>query len=232
MTRAHGRKNATRAVQPGEIDPDSPEGQGLGMSNRNQGYPSPIPGGRTHITNAETMRREPPTADAGPEVKPINAHGVPPGTHTSRERAEAERGPNSSHNIKPPAPRAPGTPTPVPVPVYIVADQDAMDTWASGTMRWITVPSTAGSSDGTPWARVAGRNPKRVELLILNESTSSNIRIAQRPSDLANGGGALIPKSMGSYLKLKTQDEVYAVSADSGTPVLSIIEVFNTLQGE
>lgn len=226
MSRAAGKhRNPPRGAAVPDVDPNSAEGQGLGMSDRMQGYPSPIPGGQTHIVNAPSVRREPPVADSRPEVLPLNAHGVAPGTYTSKERAEAERGPNSSHSIKEAAPEPPLTPTPVPVPVYIVADQDTTDTWTTGTMRHITTPNT---SNDPPWVRVAGRNPKRVELLLMNESSSSDIRLAQRPSDLQNGGGALLPWPANSYLKLKTQDEVYAVSADTGTPLLSIIEVFDT----
>lgn len=224
MSRGAGRHQPPRAPEVPEVDPNSAEGQGLGMSDRMQGYPSPIPGGQNHVTNAPTVRRNVPVADSKPEIKAIDAHGVPPGTHTSRERAEAERGPNSSHMVRPPRGQEPGTPTPAPVPVFIVSDQDSTDTWTSASPHHITVPAT-----GQEPARVCGRNSKRVEILLLNESTSSNIRIGQRPADVSNpAGGALLPWPANSYLKLKTQDELYAISVDSGTPLLSIIEVFDT----
>lgn len=224
MGREAGRHKAPRAATTNGVDPNSPEGQGLGMSDRMQGTPSPIPGGQVHITNRQIMRQAIPVPDAPPEVKPLNAHGVMPGTGTTRERAEAERGPNSSHSLKPPEGRAPGTPTPTPVPVYIVADQDTTDTWTSASPRHITVPAT-----GSEPTRVCGRSSKRVEIMLLNESSSSNIRIGQRPADVENpAGGALLPWPTNSYLKLKTQDELWAISVDLGTPILSIIEVFDT----
>ena len=55
----------------------------------------------------------------------------------------------------------------------------------------------------------------------------TNIRIATNLAQLAAGQGALIPWPLNSYTALPTQGELYAIgSAGSGTPRLSIIEVF------
>ena len=194
----------------------------IGMSERTQGVPSPIPGGREHIQNAQTMRQQVPIADAWPETRDLNAHGVPPNSHTTRERAEMERGPNTVHRGRPQHHKA--KEKPVPVPVYIVQDGQP-DIIRSAAPRHFVLPAASGANAGDP-VRICGRDETRTEVMILNESTSSDIRFAQRPSDLGNGGGALLPWPSNSYVTIKTQDELYAISKDTGTPTISVIQIF------
>jgi hypothetical protein len=74
---------------------------------------------------------------------------------------------------------------------------------------------------------VCGRNENRVEIQLLNEDTATDIRFATTLVQLAAGSGALLPWPANSYLTIKTQGELYAIGASgSGTPRLSIIEVF------
>jgi hypothetical protein len=207
-----------RKPQAQEIDPESPEGRQLGMSPRTQGVPSVIPGGRLHISNAPTVRQDVPIADARPEYGDLNAHGVPPGSATTRERAEVERGPNSVHQAKPTHEERQQRPH--PIPVFVVADEHAR-VLRSAAPRHFQLQASTGDA-----VRICGRDRTRTEVQLLNESTSSDIRFAQRPSDLVNGGGALLPWPGNSYLSLKTQDELYAISKDSGTPTISVIQVF------
>lgn len=222
MSRAHG-KHGPRKPAAIAIDPESPEGRQLGMSPRTQGVPSPIPGGRPHISNAPTVRQDVPIEDARPEFHDMNAHGVPPGTATTRERAEVERGPNSVH-LAPPG-HDKRTERPHPIPVTVV--QDTRDNVIrSAAPRHFQLQASTGDA-----VRICGRDHSRTAVLILNESTSSDIRFAQRPSDLVNGGGALLPWPGNSYLRLDTQDELYAISKDSGTPVISVISVFEREMG-
>jgi hypothetical protein len=194
------------------------------MSKRTQGIPSPIPGGREHIANAPSVRQQIPIPDARPEITDLNAHGVPHGTATTRERAELERGPNTVHQ------RAFSAPTPLvdrpsPIPVYMVQDArpEVLRTAAPHNFK-------LQASTGEP-VRLCGRDLTRSAVWILNESTSSDIRFGQRPADLGNGGGALLPWPSNSYLKLETQDELYGISKDSGTPVISVIQVFERTMG-
>lgn len=228
MNRAAGRhRQQPRAVT---VDPDSAEGRELGMSDRMQGEPSPIPGGAVHVVNAETMRQHTPAPDAPPEIKPINAHGVPPGSATTRERADLERGVNG-HN--PPAPHLEpsGTPPPPPVPVYLVEMGDAGGTYRAAAPRNFHVP--ANSADPT---RVCGRDASRRFVYILNEDATHAARFAQRPGDLVldgsdptkTAGGALLPAGMTGYLRLGTQDELWIISADNvNTPRISVIQEFD-----
>ncbi len=93
----------------------------------------------------------------------------------------------------------------------------------SASPRHITVPASTAAEP----VRVCGRNPCRTEIRLLNEDTATDIRIADSPSGLAGGGGALVPWPSNWYLSLDTQDELYAIGATgAGTPKLSIIEVF------
>lgn len=198
--------------------PNTPEGDGIGASDRMQSDPSPIPGGRVHLENPPVIRQRTPVPDSRPEITDQNAHGVQPESHTARERAEFMRGPNAVRPIVPlyEAPAA----EPVPVPVRIVEQR-------SPTILRAAAPHSISlqASTGEP-VRLCGQDPNRVDILILNESTSSDIRFATRQVELTAGGGALLPWPSNSYLRLTTQDELWAISADSGTPRISIIQEF------
>jgi len=228
MTRAAGKHRVQpRAVT---VDPDSPQGRELGMSDRMQGTPSPIPGGAAHVVNAESMRQKTPAPDAPAEVKPINAHGVPPGTATTRERADLERGVNG-HN--PPAPKLEpsGQRPPAPVPVYLVEMGDEGGSYRAAAPHSFLVPAAGGTADPT---RICGRDASRRYVYILNEDSAHAARFAQRPSDLQFDpvtsktlGGGLLPAGMGSYLRLGTQDELWVISVDTNTPRVSVIQEFD-----
>ena len=219
MTRARGKHTERHIPGVSEVD-ENPEARDVGASSRTQGVPSPIPGGRPHLLNPPTMRQNVPVADAKPEIRGVNAHGVLPHTHTTRERAEFMRGPNDLRPLVPHY-RPPEVREPV-VPVRIVET-------ASGKLRSAAPHRfTITASTGQP-VRLCGIDPDRVELLLLNEDASSNVRLGQRETDLSGGGGGLLPKAMTSYLKIRTQDELWAISADSGTPAVSIIQIFDRL---
>lgn len=207
-------KNDTREVT---IEPGSPEGRDIGLSDRMLGTPSPIPGGQDHLVNRQTMRQKAPIPDPKPEFRGTMAHGVPAEKHTAHERADAMRGPNV---VKDPKPKYATSPKePAPVAVKIVEDGKAQ------VFRIASPYHFTLNAAGNEPIRLCGRDFSRKEIHLLNESTSSNIRFATRPSDLNNGGGALLPWPNSSYLKLETQDELYAISADSGTPIISVIQI-------
>jgi len=221
MGRARGKGQPPRPVT---VDPDSPEGRDIGMSKRTQGVPAPIPGGRPHLSNPPTVRHEPPIQAPRGEYRGVNAHGVPPDSHTTRERADLERG--GANDIKPhlPAPRKLPEPI-IPVPVYVVERGGGGDTYLTAAPHSITVPANGGEP-----VRLCGRSTNRSRVLLFNEDSSHNARFAQRPGDLISGaggaGGALLPKAMTSYLALTCQDELWAWSADSSVVAVSIIQEF------
>lgn len=216
-------KNAPRSI--GEVDPESMEGRAAGASRRTQGVPSPIPGGRPHIGNHPAVRREPPIPAPQREYRGIMEHGVPDESYTTAERADMERGgPNDTHTHGPHHTRAPRE-RPLPVPVIVVQPAGGPDVFLTAGAISRTMPANGGEP-----VRLCGRDPKRSRLLLLNEDASHHVRFAQRQADLISGpgggGGALLPKGMTSYLTLVCQDELWAWSADSGTPAVSIIQEY------
>ena len=221
MSRAKGRTGQQRQPRAEEIQPDTPEGRQLGLSARVQGHPSPIPGGRPHIKNAPSIRHTVPTPDSELEIGMGNAHGVQPGTHTNAERADAERGPNTVHATMPVPRHHPQHERPQPIPVFVVQDANN-DVLRDSAPRWITVPASTAEP-----VRLCGIDPTRSEVMLLNESTSVDVRFAQRPADLNAGGGALLPWPSNSYTKIRTQGELYALSASASvTAKVSVIQIF------
>lgn len=211
-------RNAPRKPTAEEIAPDTPEGRQLGLSVRVQGHPSPIPGGAKHTSNAPAIRHTVPTPPSDREIGMGNAHGVVPGSHTNADRAAMQRGPNDVHPPRPQHIERPERPR--PIPVYVVEDHSD-EVIRSGAPRSITVPAA-----GADPVRLCGQDARRTEVMLLNESTTTDVRIAQRPSDLNNGGGALLAWPNNSYLTIKTQDHLFAVSATATAAAVSVIQVF------
>lgn len=221
MGRAAGRKNST----PRQPAPGSPEGDEIGLSIRQDPGGSPIPGLTGNIANYETVQQKPAVTDESfDEYRGMMAHGVPNDSQATNERALMERDGTLAKQHGPMTPPQHGAPTvkPTPIPVYVVEAQGGGGVYLSSSPRSITVPNTS-----TDPVRLCGRSPKRNRIGLLNEDTATNIRIAQRPSDLVNGGGALVPWPLNSYLWLETQDELFATTVSSTlTVLLSVIEEF------
>lgn len=199
-------------------EPNTPAGDGIGASDRMASDPSPIPGGKVHLENEPTIRQRTPVPDSPPEIKDLNAHGVEPGQATARDRAEFMRGPNGVRPLVP-AYSAPGA-DPVPVPVRVVQQRSPSITRFAAPHA-ITVAAT-----GNDPVRVCGQDRNRVSIQILNESTTSNIRFATDQATLVAGDGALLGTASTSYLRMTTQDALWAVSADAGTPRMSVIQEY------
>jgi hypothetical protein len=214
MTRAHGRKGTGR---PAGVTPE--EAKDIGLSDLQNPEGSPIPGLTGNIKNLAVTRQRPAVPDDTlAEHRGWLAHGVKPDDHTPHERAMHERGgeqrkttPKLGHD----------TPPPPPVPVVIM-DGPVSKSFISASPRHITVPPNSGADP----VRLCGRS-HRLRIGLLNEDTATNIRFATRPSDLGNGGGALLPYVTNSYSWYQTQDELYAVTTSSSLSVtLSIIEEY------
>lgn len=199
-------------------EPGTPSGDGIGASDRMSSEPSPIPGGKVHLENPVTVRQRTPVPDSRPEVKDLNAHGVEPGDYTARERAEFMRGPN---DVRPIVPRysAPAV-EPVPVPVRIVEARRPRVLRTSSHRHFAVSANT-----GEP-VRLTGQDSDRVEVQLLNEDSTSGIRFAQSPRDLTSGGGTLLPPGATGYYTIKTQDELYALSANGSAPTISVVQIF------
>lgn len=221
MTRAQGKHNRPR--QPEQIYPETPQADEIGFTGRQQGDLSPIPGGNHHITNAPTVRQSVPVAEPRPEHHGILAHGVPPDTHTFRERADLERGPDMPKFIRPQFAKT--ADRPAPVPVYIVAsetDQPRLETIATDKF---TIPAT-----GTAAVRIAGRDPTRTHVSLLVETAAgaggaapSGIRFDHELGNLDVNQGALLRAGGTSYFRFHCQDELFAVSNDGSAVTLSVV---------
>jgi hypothetical protein len=211
-------RNAPRTPKAEEIAPDSPEGRQLGLSARVQGHPSPIPGGAKHTGNAPAIRHTVPTPPSDREVSTGNAHGVIPGSHTNADRASMQRGPNDVHSPHPQHIARPERPH--PIPVYVVEDHND-EVIRSAAPRSITVPGNTAEP-----VHLCGLDTTRTEVMLLNESTTQDVRFAQRPTDLNNGGGALLPYPANSYVTIKTQDHLYALSTSGTAATVSVIQIF------
>ena len=188
------------------------------LQSREFGVPqADLPGGKGHTVNA-------PTPHARPALKPERPadyhkyHGVP------SDDEQYETPPPGVGRIprQAPVPRVPDA-----VPVYIVESATARIIRTASPRHIICPASTAAEP-----VRVCGKDSRRVEILLLNEDTATNIRIGVSRGDLVTGpgaspGGALIPWPTNTYTKFATQDELFAIGASgAGTPLLSIIEVF------
>lgn len=216
-----------------DVDPDSIEGHKLGMSKRVQGYPSPIPGGKDHILNAQTIRQIPaapaPAEFDRNDAVDLNAHGVPPTSHHGFTRAQLMRGkaasemPDTFYTEPPKLVR--------PIPVVVVENERRPVSWRATTFRATQIPANTGDP-----RQIAGRDPDRVELLLLNEDATNAVRLGNAPGELATSAdvseppeasGALLPAGMTSYLRLRTQENVWAISATGTAPTISVIQVFD-----
>jgi hypothetical protein len=224
MSRGRGR----HIVRPPEIEPNSAAGRDIGLSDRQSPDGSPIPGGRPHLQNPVTVRRSVPVPAPRPEFREFMAHGVQPEDHTPHERAEAMRGPNSAHDPLPTF-YGPGQAPPPPVPVFVVENPNSEATIMDWSPRRFTLPA-----NGAEPIHLVGTNSDREELLIINEDTAHNVFLSNTKAGLQTGTTSMVmlPKGMTSYLKLPFKTEVWAWSADSGTPLVSVIEVFEKNGGQ
>lgn len=203
--RASGR-HGNRARTP-EVDPNSPVGHGYGLPDKD------IPGGEIHVVNPETVQQKVPKGAPLPEFRGIMAHGVVPETYEHIDR----RHPGKAY--KPVYAKV--EQRPAPVPVVIVETEGGPSPIRSSSPRSITLPAAGGEP-----AHICSRDGSRSRVLLLNESTSSDIRFASTLGALTAGTGALLPWPGNSYLTMHTQDDLFAISADSGTPRLSVIEEY------
>lgn len=234
MSRASGRAGTPRQELaevdfPGTADEQRQtrgleEQEGAGQASEGRGWERGIPGGKNHIASEPVTHGPVPVpATEWPYYSGLLAHGVPAEGHMHTRDPRLHGGQRGR------APEMPPPPEQTPVPVFIVEGR-VSPVIRTASPRHITVPA---STNAEP-VRVCGHNPNRVEIRLLNESTTTDIRVAVSPTDLTLDpqnsvitGGALIPWPCNSYLSFPTQDELYAIgNTGSGTPLLSIIEVF------
>lgn len=203
---------------------DTPQTHGVRHEEgEGEGYGG-IPGGLTHLANPPVKHQPVPVPEREWPYRRANlAHGVPPdGKHHDRD-PRITGGQRGKARATPPAPRQ------TPVPVYIVEGEGGDQSIRSASPRSVQCPAATSAEP----VRVCGRAPDRIEIQILNEDSATDIRFATNLAPLAAGNGALLPWPSNSYVTIKTQGELYAIGASgSGTPRLSIVEVFDEKLGE
>lgn len=224
MNRASGRKR----VRPGEVvdgvnrdsydpGPNTGEGDAIGESELTDPAGSPIPGGQNHIVNYETKAHPVPSPAPPPAYDGMMAHGVPAEPRSEAMQIAAERGTGR----KGPAPQVEqARQRPPAVPVYLVETEGGPRVIRSASPQNVTVPNSASDAK-----LIAGINPRRGRLGLLNEDGTTDVRFAKNQAGLVNGAGALLPHAQSSYLWLETQDELYAVTSSATLTVkISVIE--------
>lgn len=178
-----------------------------------------IPGGAIHIVNHPTVHHKPPVPEKLAEFRGDMAHGVPPSEHGHRDReVPATR---KDPYTGPPA----GGPPPA-VPVYIVERGLGEKAITHTVTNRITVP-VAGS---TP-VMLCGADHARSAVLLLAEGANV-VRFADNLAQLAGPVGqipaAALPINATSYLRLGSQDKLYAITDAATAGAVSIIREFDT----
>ena len=175
------------------------------LDSREFGVPeADLPGGKVHLVNPETI----PERTAAPPERPADYHkyhGVP-SDNGEYDTPSSELG-GKEHR-----------PGPLPklsdaVPVYIVESAEG-NVRRETAMDSVLVSGTAlGAVDPV---RLCNRDDNRVEIHLLNEDAANNVRIGSY-TELSELRGAMLPAVTNSYLKLPTQDELFAIPAVAGT---------------
>lgn len=251
MSRAYGKRTprgladlissppqdgAEGGVQPGELAAEQDdllgsgesrglaEQQGIGDPAQGRGWHRGIPGGQNHLANPPVEHQAVPTRPARPPYHyGLNSHGVPFEEHGRYDRT-LDQGVRVDEK-RPPL--ASESPMPEPVPVYIVEQGGGRDPLAiTGTKR-LTLPA-AGSEP----VQIVDQNEGRSLVQLLNEDSAHHARIGQLGDlafDAQNSvivGGSRLPANATSYMILRTQGPLWAVSETSNTVAISVVTEF------
>jgi hypothetical protein len=165
MGRASGRKNTPRAPQPG-----SPEAREIGESAWQDPAGSPINSQTGNIVNPEVERQEVHSPEPMDEFRGMMAHGVPHQAHSTRERAEAERGTGHDMRGLSSAKLGKRDPGPPPVPVYITQPAAGSRPLATMATAKLSVPAT-----GKDAVRITARDETRTTMYVQVENTAGSV---------------------------------------------------------
>lgn len=224
MSKGRPRRGSTgpNVLVSGDTGPRQPQGgarvreffrESGDLAAREFGVPqADLPGGINHVVNPETHPTEPP----GVYERPADYHkyhGV------ESDDGFYETPPTGTGRAPRPAP-LPKTDDAVPVYIVETGGKDKVRREASHDSILVS-----GSTDPV---RLCNRDDQRVELHLLNEDATNNVRIGTR-SELAESRGAMLPAVTNSYLKIPDQGELWAIPAVAGTiakvSVIAITEV-------
>jgi len=214
MGRAAGRARARRPPKPPAAD--SPQGRDIGLDDRQ------IPSGIPHLVQEQTVAAKPAVPERPPIFRGDMQHGVPaiagvddnftdpddkitPGHEARRHGSQPVR-----YQLPPPDPD--------PLPVYIVERSKKIPVRREALMGSITVAAQGGEP-----TRICSTDPNRVQISLLNEDPVNIIRFASTQTALSSGDAAALPAVTNSYLRIRTQGELWAVVAAAATAKLSVI---------
>jgi hypothetical protein len=195
MGRSAGRKsNIPRAPQP---EPDTPEGDEIGLSARQDPAGSPIPGLTGNILNYETVEQKPAMPDGSfDEFRGMMAHGVPNDSGTTTERALAERnGPLAQHS-PPTSPELAGDrKIPPAIPVYLTTPAAGGRPLGTLAAQRITIPAS-----GSDPVRIAARDRDRTKMLVMVETAAGSTSISNpAPSQPAVPATGVAQQNVNNY---------------------------------
>lgn len=194
--------------------------------------PADIPGGKTHLVNPQTRQQRSRQA-ARDRRRPVDyhrQHDVPEQDADTdydvpRTKVHADLGPEAvaAREAVISEPKYPDA-----VPVYQVAgpnDQRKIRKLAAYNVNVEPVGTYLPS-------RLCSVDPDRIEIRLLNEDSSTDIRFSSDLEELsaqdaqgtgAAGAGALLWHGTNSYTDIKTQDEIFAVTTGASSARCSVI---------
>lgn len=209
----------TDALVEGDTGPRQPQGgarvreifrESGDLQSREFGVPqADVPGGKTHVVNPETHAHRPPGVTERP-ADYHKYHGVE-SDDGGYETPDTSVGP-VQHAYGPARLED-------AVPVYVVEKPGKERVRRDGIPFNVNVPA-AGSQP----ARICNIDTDRVEIQLLNEDSSTDIRISNDLAELltadaqgtgAAGAGALIWHGTNSYTKFETQGELFAITTST-----------------
>lgn len=195
-----------------EAGADTPAGRQLGLDDRE------IPGGKTHLVNPESPSTPPKEGKAGALFEGMNAHGVPD------TLAEPGYEVPSHHAGKAPRPAAEPE-LDEAVPVYLVERPGRNRVLRVSGMYNVLCPANTAAQP----ARLCNPDPARVEVRLLNEDPTNDVRVGAlediNDSNLGGGNadGCLISHCASSYTTIPTQGELFAHSVNSSSVRVSVM---------
>jgi hypothetical protein len=178
-----------------------------------------LPGGKPHLVNQQAKPAK--TPDKG--ERPADYHKYHGVESDDGQYVTPPTEPVTGHPKAEPLPKISDA-----VPVYIVEHSDKETTYRDAEPVNINVnPNTKEPT------RICNLNPKRTELLLLNEDSATDIRIGKLDELQVSsaqgtgpaGNGALIWHGTNSYTRLRTQGELWAITTSTASARLSVIEV-------
>lgn len=198
------------------------------LQSREFGVPqADIPGGVNHLVNEQAK----PVKPVHHGERPADAHkyhGVPPmddGLYTKPGRADEQE----RDHQKPPPVRHKYSEA---VPVSIVEDPERPHVRRTSVCYSVNIAAGNPATGSNEPTRICNRDDDRVSIQVLNEDSSTDIRISEDYNRLLTqsaqgtgpaGAGSLIWHGTNSYTRLETQEPLWGITTGAASARLSVI---------